>query len=50
MWAQIDRSRVSRFTQAAKEPLHPEACVLISTYNMIGYTGHRSAEARAVMA
>ena len=36
MWAQIDRSRISRFTAGSKEPLHKDACVLISTYNMIG--------------
>ena len=50
MWAQIDRSRVSRFIAGSKEPLHKDACILISTYHMIGYTGHRSADARAVMA
>ena len=50
MWAQIDRSRITKFTAGSKESLHKEACVLISTYNMIGYTGHRSVEARIVMA
>ena len=49
MWAQIDKSRVSRFTSGSKEPLHKDACVLISTYAMIGYTGRRSNEARNVM-
>ena len=50
MWAKIDKDRVTRFTADKKEPLHKEACVLISTYNMIGYTGRRSDEARLVMA
>ena len=49
MWAQIDRDRVSRFTSARKEPLHQGACILISTYNMIGYTAHRSDETHKVM-
>ena len=50
MWAQIDPSRLSRFTANMKEPLHKEACVLISTYGMIGYTGKRAADTRALMA
>ena len=49
MWAQIDKDRVTRFIAGSKEPLHKDACVLVSTYNMIGYTGRRSAEARAIM-
>ena len=53
MWAQIDPARVIEFTSDKKvwpEERRKEACVLISTYNMIGYTGHRSAEAREIMA
>ena len=50
MWAKIDKDRVTRFTADKKEPLHKEACVLISTYNMIGYTGGRAADRREVMA
>jgi superfamily II DNA or RNA helicase len=37
MWANLATDRISRFTAGKKEPLHAEACVLISTYNMIGY-------------
>ena len=53
MWAQIDPALVIEFTSDKKvwpEERRKEACVLISTYNMIGYTGHRSAEAREIMA
>lgn len=50
MWTNIDRSRIIKFTSGKKEPLHKDACILISTYNMIGYTGPRAAEARALMA
>ena len=45
MWAQIDKDRVTRFIAGSKEPLHKDACVLVSTYNMIGYTGQPSARA-----
>jgi len=50
MWAQIDRSRITRFIAGSKEKLHKDACVVISTYPMIGHTGHRSVDGREVMA
>ena len=49
MWANIELSRMHKFTSNSKEPLHKDACILISTYNMIGYTGRRAADTRALM-
>ena len=49
MWAQIAPDRISRFTSNMKEPLHKEACVLVSTYGMIGHTGNRAADTRELM-
>ena len=42
MWTDIKKERISRFTQAHKEPLHKEACVLVATYNMITHSGART--------
>lgn len=49
-WARIEKDRLVRFTSSLKEPLHRGACVLISTYGMIGYTGKHSDAGRLVMA
>ena len=47
MWTDIKKDRISRFTQAHKEPLHKEACVLVATYNMITHSGARTPHAHA---
>ena len=50
MWTTVPKERVTKFTAGTKERLHPEACVLVSTYNMISFPGRRSKEALEVMA
>lgn len=49
MWTQIGDEHITKFTAANKQMPHPEACVLISTYNMISFSGRRSVEAEAIM-
>ncbi|KAL1529660.1 hypothetical protein AB1Y20_000601 [Prymnesium parvum] len=49
MWTSIDEQHITKFTANNKEMPHPDACVLISTYNMISFSGHRSVEAEAIM-
>jgi len=50
LWTTIPKDRIVRFTAATKEKPHPEACVVVSTYNMISFAGRRSKEAMEVMA
>eukprot|EP00967_Tisochrysis_lutea_P155825 scaffold312656_cov32-Tisochrysis_lutea.AAC.3 len=45
LWTTIPKDRIVRFTAATKEKPHPEACVVVSTYNMISFAGRRSKEA-----
>jgi DNA excision repair protein ERCC-3 len=47
-WTNIPDDRISVFTSDQKESIHPEACVLITTYTMISYSGNRSAESQKV--
>lgn len=48
LWTTLPKDRIVRFTAATKEKLHPEACVVVSTYNMISFAGRRSKEALEV--
>jgi DNA excision repair protein ERCC-3 len=48
-WTNIPDDRISVFTSDQKEILHPEACVLITTYTMISYSGKRSDQSQQVM-
>jgi hypothetical protein len=34
-------AHIARFTSSEK-PMPPDVCVLVSTYNMLGFQGHRS--------
>lgn len=49
LWTDIPDERICCFTSDKKEPLHPESCVLITTYTMISFSGNRSAESKKVM-
>jgi DNA excision repair protein ERCC-3 len=48
-WTNIPDDRISVFTSDQKESLHPDACVLVTTYTMISYSGKRSEESQKVM-
>lgn len=48
-WTNIPDDRIAVFTSDQKENLHPDACVLITTYTMISYSGNRSAQSQKVM-
>jgi DNA excision repair protein ERCC-3 len=48
-WTNIPNDRICVFTSDQKENLHPEACVLVTTYTMISFTGRRSPESQKVM-
>jgi len=49
LWTSIPAERISCFTSDKKEPLHPESCILITTYTMISYGGQRSEHSKLVM-
>ena len=49
LWTSIPPDRISCFTSDKKEPLHPESCILITTYTMISYGGQRSEHSKLVM-
>jgi DNA excision repair protein ERCC-3 len=48
-WTNIPDDRIAVFTSDLKDKIHPEACVLITTYTMISFSGKRSAESQAIM-
>mmetsp|Transcript_15896 Transcript_15896/g.18475 ORF Transcript_15896/g.18475 Transcript_15896/m.18475 type:complete len:814 (+) Transcript_15896:287-2728(+) len=49
LWTDIPDDRITCFTSDKKESLHPESCVLITTYTMISYSGKRSDQSKGVM-
>jgi DNA excision repair protein ERCC-3 len=49
LWTNIPDDRISVFTSDRKDPIHPEACVLVTTYTMISYSGKRSDKAQEIM-
>ena len=50
-WTTMSASCVRMFTAESKERLPPisEACILLSTYTMISYSGERAAEAKPII-
>mmetsp|Transcript_21894 Transcript_21894/g.52093 ORF Transcript_21894/g.52093 Transcript_21894/m.52093 type:complete len:780 (+) Transcript_21894:153-2492(+) len=48
-WTNIPDDRISVFTSDQKDQLHPDACVLVTTYTMISYNGKRSEQSQKVM-
>jgi len=49
LWTNIPDDRICLFTSDRKDELHPEACLLITTYTMISYSGRRSDDSAKVM-
>ena len=49
LWTNIPDDRICCFTSDKKEVLHPESCVLVTTYTMISYGGKRSDKSKEVM-
>lgn len=49
MWTQIDDAHITKFTATHKAMPHADCCVLVSTYNMISFSGRRSREAEEIM-
>ena len=49
LWTSLPSDRISVFTSDTKDSIHPEACVLITTYTMISYGGKRSDKSQEVM-
>lgn len=50
LWTNIPDNRIACFTSDKKDFIHPDGCVLITTYTMISYGGKRSAQSEGVMA
>eukprot|EP00536_Pseudo-nitzschia_multiseries_P001176 jgi/Psemu1/294305/fgenesh1_pm.14_\ len=48
-WTNIPDDRISVFTSDQKDDLHSDACVLVTTYTMISYSGKRSEQSQKVM-
>lgn len=48
-WTNIPDDRIAVFTSDQKDKLHPEACVLVTTYTMISYSGKRSDQSQEIM-
>ena len=49
LWTNIPDDRICVFTSDKKETIHPEGCVLITTYTMISYGGKRSDKSKEIM-
>jgi len=49
LWTSLPDSHVAVFTSDRKDPIHPDACVLITTYTMISYSGKRSDQSQEIM-
>ena len=49
LWTNIPDNRISCFTSDKKDEIHPDSCVLITTYTMVSFSGKRSAQSEAVM-
>ena len=48
-WTNIPEDRIAVFTSDTKDSIHPEACVLITTYTMISYSGKRADKSQEIM-
>lgn len=49
LWTNIPDDRIAVFTSDRKDTIHPEACVLVTTYTMISYSGKRSDKSQEIM-
>ena len=49
LWTNLPEDRISVFTSDRKDPIHPDGCVLVTTYTMISYSGKRSDKSQEIM-
>lgn len=49
LWTNLPDDRISVFTSDRKDPIHPDGCVLVTTYTMISYSGKRSDKSQEIM-
>jgi len=49
LWTSIPDEHIAVFTSDRKDKIHKDACVLVTTYTMISYSGKRSAESQEIM-
>jgi DNA excision repair protein ERCC-3 len=49
LWTSIPDEHIAVFTSDRKDQIHPDACVLITTYTMVSYSGKRSAQSQEIM-
>lgn len=49
LWTNIPDDRIAVFTSDRKDKIHPDACVLVTTYTMISFSGKRSAQSQEIM-
>jgi Helicase conserved C-terminal domain/Type III restriction enzyme, res subunit len=49
LWTNIPDANIAVFTADRKDPIHPDACVLVTTYHMISFAGKRSEKAQEIM-
>jgi DNA excision repair protein ERCC-3 len=49
LWTTLPDDRISIFTSDRKDPIHPDACVLITTYTMVSFGGKRSDKSKETM-
>ena len=49
LWTNLPDDRICVFTSDRKDPIHPDGCVLVTTYTMISYSGKRSDKSQEIM-
>jgi len=49
LWTNIPDEHIAVFTSDRKDKIHPDACVLVTTYTMVSYSGKRSAQSQEIM-
>lgn len=49
LWTNIPDEHIAVFTSDRKDNIHPDACVLVTTYTMISYSGKRSDKSQEIM-
>lgn len=49
LWTNIPDTHIAVFTSDRKDTIHPDACVLVTTYTMISYNGKRSEKSQETM-
>ena len=44
-----DTGRIARFTSDHQDKMHPDGCILVTTYTMMTFSGKRTAQSQAFM-